>query len=245
MSRSTTATRLISALTVSCLVSAALDAAYAGPRNGQLQESTFEELVTDDGIVSDLAVFEKNTGGQVVSFIMTPFGEPSESWRFEVRKNGSDRQTSSLHIDGRLAYRVSVTTGDAGQPVRMSLATQRVANTISEGDDRAAIRAETAFALNDIAYYRGVVYEVLLNVVSRDGGLIGGVAAATCGSSCEAEYPKPADCDGWWDEYQCCLAEADKDACRRWCECTGGACEIAVAAISVIEHELCAAGLLA
>lgn len=41
----------------------------------------------------------------------------------------------------------------------------------------------------------------------------------TCNSTCRALWPRPADCEGAFDQYKCCIIEAHYDHCRRICEC--------------------------
>lgn len=40
-----------------------------------------------------------------------------------------------------------------------------------------------------------------------------------CNEPCRSHWPQYDDCNGAWDEYNCCRREAQYDHCRRACEC--------------------------
>lgn len=174
---------------------------------------------------------------------MTPFGEPDQSWELSVNKNGLNRQTTALRIDAVLIYRLMVSVDGNGKRTHVVIRTPDVSDQFSGADDPASIDPATVSALEDIAYYRSVMYSALRGVLTV-GGLDFNALEATCASSCADDNPQPADCDGWWDSYQCCITEADKDGCRMFCECSGGwFCEAAVAVITTLDHEACVVGL--
>jgi len=75
------------------------------------------------------------------------------------------------------------------------------------------------------------------------------LAAPSCEDACRTDWPIPADCDGAWDSYVCCIVEANYDFCRRYCRCDSlgspgaEACKSAAAALLILEELKCAAAL--
>jgi len=75
------------------------------------------------------------------------------------------------------------------------------------------------------------------------------VVAPSCESACRSDWPTPADCNGAWDSYVCCIVEANYDFCRRYCNCDtlgspgSEACKSAAAALLILEDLKCAAAL--
>lgn len=101
---------------------------------------------------------------------------------------------------------------------------------------------------------RGPALEVLISVL-EDGELrnnflnefAGQSTSSGCADTCRTTYPRPADCDGWWDEYVCCVQEAGYDHCRRACLCfeehdtKAGqvACLTLANSLYILEGEIC------
>ena len=76
-------------------------------------------------------------------------------------------------------------------------------------------------------------------------------SGSDCKSLCRDQHPKPTDCDGWWDEYVCCVTEAEYDFCQRACECYSIkskpkmlACLTGASALFIAEGQVCAADFL-
>ena len=67
----------------------------------------------------------------------------------------------------------------------------------------------------------------------------------SCSTVCASEHRRPDDCVGWYDGYACCIVEADKDDCRRQCECESKPhvldviCTGASVIITIFDHEAC------
>ena len=72
-----------------------------------------------------------------------------------------------------------------------------------------------------------------------------------CAQTCRNQHPRPDDCDGWWDEYACCVNEAEYDFCRRACACylmtnpiKRSACLTGASTLFILEGEVCAIDFL-
>jgi len=204
--------------------------------------SSTNEIATADGTISNISISQGKDGGYLVVFQVTPFGELEQSWELDVRRNGPDRQTTTLRIDGSLAYRMMIGIGREGTRTHIRLTTPRVSSSFSDTDNASTLDPTTVAALKDTKYYRQIIYAVLGDVWRSIETPI--IIAATCASLCADEHPMAADCTGWWDAYQCCLAEADKDTCRRACECgDSNWCLAWEFIISAADHEACAVAL--
>ncbi len=74
--------------------------------------------------------------------------------------------------------------------------------------------------------------------------------SALCDEQCGLQYPMPGDCLGAWDEYICCVRQAEYDHCRRVCACASlpspqdEACVAIASAIYVRDGLACAAHYL-
>lgn len=232
-------------LLVGLVVAAGVATAHGEGRAAEQHQRRLNagEIITPYGAATDVFISQRNANAYSVSFKMTPVGEVEESWKFDVNSNGLDRHTTALRIDGAPVYRLTVGTGPNAEQTEIMLTTPHFTDRFLAADEPATLDAATLTALEDITFYRELVSSVLSEALLASG-LVPVIAVDNCASLCAEDNPQPADCDGWWDEYQCCIAEADKDGCRRWCECGGSwTCEGAVAIINTLDHEACVAGL--
>ncbi len=97
----------------------------------------------------------------------------------------------------------------------------------------------------------------ILNAALTDENLLAmiqsgaGPTSPTCASACRGQWPIPSDCNGLWDEYVCCIVEANYDFCLRYCGCDSMAEPIAsirktgAAALFIAEELACANALIA
>jgi len=151
------------AAVVGTMIFVASPPAYAKPATAERSRdyeplySSTNEIVTADGTISNITMSQGKDGRYLLGFQMTPFGELEQSWELDVRRNGPDRQTTTLRIDGSLAYRMMIGVGREGTRTHVKVTTPRVSTSFSDTDDASTLDPATVAALKDINYYRQII----------------------------------------------------------------------------------------
>lgn len=216
-------------------------------RPGEFSLGVHEVALSDGSTLTGITL--RPTGGKLNGYTLAfQYSGPSEfneAWRLDVRTDTTGMQTTTLKIDGILAYRISVGSHRDEHGSFAWIRTPRSVISLSD-DDVAFPLGQTAVEdLERIASYRQIVYIALYELRHFMVLENADVTASSCASMCAEDHPPPADCTGNWDEFQCCIAEADKDSCRRACECGDSAwCMAWEIPISIFDHESCVFGLV-
>ena len=216
---------ILSALVLAALVGFSTTAAAQEPEGVGLPY----RLVTAVVIVPDLETDRTNFYLATID----PIDGDEELWDIEVyADNVSGGGGTMLHVNGGFSFGVDF----AYQPGEITLATSEGVVTVTQVnfENNTLYLALATSTANERAFIQEVMQE--LGALGTVQGIVPVLvtpevgdappestpptAVANCRALCEAALgPKPADCEGAWDEYICCLWEAAVDICTRKCEC--------------------------
>lgn len=120
-----------------------------------------------------------------------------------------------VSVDGQMQYTIDVGAEAADIVMAISSPYGNASITSSDSEQNSA----WSDLVSSIAPYNDVISIVLQEVTASFGSETAGESDSTCASLCREDFPIPDDCQGAWDEYVCCINEAQYDLCRRRCEC--------------------------